>query len=265
VARFAQQTVIRSQRTDIERLNRRAYAERRLRRSKLKSAQVDAVVAIATIGSSRAEHFDNDAPIITGPQLAKEWGVHESTARDAAESVCNLPGSPIKRVTKPIARGKRITTYELAVRDPIELLERMVVVAEALEKPAKTRPDRPRCPDHPSARVNVYRQHECSRCGKVLATEIEGPPAQYVENARIEGDPLPTVDGPVVSTVENARIDGPPAVIDFGVIARDRPSKPDKPWRCPECRAFERRQFPDDGWHCLGCGLVRAAVAGGSE
>ena len=206
-----QATIIRSQRAKIETYNRRTYAEWRLRRSKMKSTQVDATVGLANLASKRAEYHQTDSPIITGQQLGDEMGMHESSARSNAEAVCSLPGSPIKRVTDYRKDGKRgkITTYELAVRDPVEILERMVIVAEALEEPKATRPRPIHCPKHPRARVNVFAQHECSRCGAVLASDFPNAKPLCVEVTRIEDGP-PSVDVPVVTPVQHARIAGTP-------------------------------------------------------
>jgi DNA-directed RNA polymerase subunit RPC12/RpoP len=206
-AHAAQATIIRAQRAELERLNREKYAEWRLRRSKLKSAQVDTFMAIARVGTKRADWLDKDAPVITGANLAGELGVHESTARANAEAVCNLPGSPIRRTTEYRTDGKRgqLTSYELRVRDPVELIEQMVVVAEALDAPTSTRPRPLRCPEHPNARVNVYTQHECSRCGAVLRSDLPDAKPLCEEVTRI-GEDAPSVDGSVLIPVQPARM-----------------------------------------------------------
>jgi len=202
-----QQAVIRTQRATIERQNRAKYAERELRRTKLTGSQVDAAINIIRIGTQRANYFDTDAPIITGKQLAEESAIHESTARANAEAVCTLPGSPITRVTKSLGAKKRVTTYELASRDPVEMIEQMVVVARAIDAPTSARPRPVRCPKHPRARIDVFTQRECSRCGSVLASDFPNAKPQCVEVTRIEDT---TVVVPVPTYVHVPRIAGTP-------------------------------------------------------
>jgi len=263
-------------RAEVERLNREKYAEWRLRRSKLKSAQVDTFIALTRIGTKRADWLDKDAPVITGKNIGDELGVHESTARANAEAVCNLPGSPIKRVTAYRQDGKRgqLTTYELPVRDRVELIERMVVVAEALDAPASNRPRPIRCPKHPKARVLVYAQHECSRCGDILQSALQDARPLCEEVTRIETTPAP-VDVPVLYPVHVARIgqsapDGLAAVpvpnshshlngtgTTNGhaptVATLARAPAPVDFWRCA-CMALERHRRAAFGdWVCSGC------------
>jgi putative DNA primase/helicase len=191
---------------EVERLNRRIYADHQLTRTKnLTSAQKDTIRALARVATSRAEHFNNDAPIITGQTLASEIGKHESTARLAAEAVCSLPGAPIKRVEVPGGKHGRVTAYELAVRDPAEIISQFVVIVENLTEKKSSRPQQARCREHPNAPVLTHSRQVCSRCRKTLASTFPGEDALSAQNARIAGEAHPPVS--VLTTgVQNARI-----------------------------------------------------------
>jgi len=275
-----QQTIIRTQQAEIERLNRHNYAEWRLRRSKLKSTQVDTFLALTRIGTKRATWLDKDAPIITGQNIGDELRIHESTARANAEAVCSLPGAPIQRVTEYRTDGKRgqLTAYKLDARDPVELIERMVIVAEALEQPKSTRPRPIRCAKHPRAKVNVFTQHECSRCGAILATDFPNAEPLCEEVTRIETPP-PTVDV-VLTPVQHARIADEFTLARADRIAREavainlrppdawkQPGEPisdsheweslgplvvKPPWRCG-CSSYERSTGVEGQERCDGC------------
>ncbi|GAH36974.1 unnamed protein product, partial [marine sediment metagenome] len=120
------------------------------------------------------------------------------TGRTAADLVCSLPGSPIKRAKAPGGKYGQVTTYELAVRDPVEILEQFVVIAENLEEKKSSRPAPPTCQKHPEARVDTL--HECSRCREIV--ELQPLCAKIV---RI--DPTATaVDEPIVTSEQNVRI-----------------------------------------------------------
>lgn len=214
----------------IERLNRQIYADNRLSRVKtLTSSQKDTIRALARVAPSRADHFDNDAPIITSETIGKEIGKHESTGRLAAEAVCNLPGAPIKRGEAPGGKYGKVTTYELAVRDPAEILERFVVIAENLEEKVSSRPQPPRCSQHPNAPVRVYSRTVCGACRKTLASTFPGEDALCVQNPRIAPDQEP-VDEHVVTSVQNARIAAEPPVamvpLDDGLFGDDEVDSP---------------------------------------
>lgn len=279
--------------TEVERLNREMYADRRLGRCKnLTSSQRDTIRAVVRVASSRADHFDNDAPIITAETLGKEIGKHESTARAAAETVCSLPGSPITKAWAPGGKYGKITTYELAVRDPVELLEQFVVVAENLEEKRSSRPQPPKCKDHPNAATLAFTRHVCSKCRQVVASTFPGESGLSEQNARIGVIP------PRVSTrntvVQNPRIGTAPepAAAPFVQVARVAPDEPvsldqireerrtsedaqpllGPPPRCtaPGCRALEFKPQADGSWRCGKSGhdpsvYQLAAVAGGSE
>lgn len=276
----SQQAIIRAHngverklRADVERLNRRIYADYRLSKVKtLTSAQKDTIRAIARVATGRAEHFDNDAPIITGQTLGAEIGKHESTARAAAEAVCSLPGSPVRRVSKYRDDGQygQLTTYELAVRDPAEILEQFVTIAENLEERKPSRPQPPRCPDHPNAKTRTVTRHECAQCGKVLVETRAMSAGLCVQNPRI-GTDSPPVDESVSIPVQVARIDDDPeAAAAAALDHQDVDSAPspvslldyaamrpvERPKRCaaPGCRAMEFRQLPDGSWRCLRSG-----------
>ncbi len=264
-----QATIICNQRATIERHNREKYAERRLRRSKLKSAQVDTFMTIARLGTQRAQWHDRDAPIITGENIADENGWNESTARLNAEAVCNLPGSPIERVSDYRKDGTygKLTTYKLASRDPIELMERMVVVAESLKDRKSTRPRPIRCPKHPRAKVDILTQHQCSRCGVVLKSDFPTAEPLYGELPRIEAEP-PAVAGSVVTNGEVPRIGQPDsdelaerrarAAVAIPSRAPDRWKQPapPAPAHCRLCPSLELYQLDDGRWRCDGCGEV---------
>src|SRR5690606_38481433 len=72
------------------------------------------------------------------------------------------------RVTKYRDDGTygQLTTYELAVRDPAEILEQFVVIAENLDEKKSSRPQPPKCRNHPDAPVTTL--HECSRCHEIV-------------------------------------------------------------------------------------------------
>jgi hypothetical protein len=210
-----QQTIIRAHnrveaglRAEVERLNRAKCTTLRIRRSKLKSNQVDGILTMTRLAAERSDYFDTDTPIITGEQLAKEIRVSNDTARGIAELVCSLPGAPIKRVTKYRDDGKRgkLTYYQPETRDEIALLEKWVTVVEALDRPKATRPRETCCPEHPKARVDVFKQHECSVCHRVLASDFPDARPLYAEIPRIAPEPPATVDVPVLNSVQNPRI-----------------------------------------------------------
>jgi putative DNA primase/helicase len=195
---------------EVEQLNRRIYADARLAKvTTLTSSQKDTIRAIARVATGRAEHFDTDSPIITGETLAAEIGKHASTARAAAEAVCGLPGAPITRANAPGGKYGKVTTYELAVRDPAAIIERFVVIAENLTEKVSSRPQPPRCRDHPAAQVWDYTRKVCSVCRRTLASTFPGEDALCVQNARIAPD-APTVSVRTTS-VQNARIAPEPA------------------------------------------------------
>jgi hypothetical protein len=265
-------------RAELERMNRRKYAEWRLRRSKLKSSQVDTLISIVDIGTQRAEYHQTDTPIITGENIAKASNVHESTARANADVVCSLPGSPITRATAYRTDGKRgqLTTYTLPSRDPVEILEQMVTVAEALETRESARPRVAPCPEHPKARVNIYTQHECSRCGRVLASTFPDATPLCEEVTRIEPG-TPSVVETVVVPVQHPRIGVPDsdelaerrAAVGMAVpiskghahtngnghtngVALLEPLR----WRCP-CTSDRRTRRPEWGdWVCTTCSVA---------
>jgi hypothetical protein len=292
----AQQTIIRAQRATIERQNRERYAQWRLRRSKLKAAQVDAIMTIADIASKRAEYHDTDSPIITAGQIGEGMGMHESSARSNAEAVCNLPGSPIQRVSEYRKDGKygQLTTYKLDVRDPVEILERFVPIAEALDAPKAARPKRLRCPVHPDAGVRTI--CDADGCGVVFSHRpgepSEPPSALCEEVTRIEAEP-PTVDVPVLTHVRHARIE--PDGLDELTLARrareavdipmgrapdkyKQPAPPEPepanlgpikvtrrdvdpalPWRHDRCGSLERYTDSEGRERCEGCTEVLAS------
>ena len=291
-----QQTIIRTQQAELERLHRQKYAEWRLRRSKLKSTQVDAIVSIATLASKRAKYFDTDTPIITGKQLGDEMGMHESSARANAETVCSLPGSPIARVSEYRTDGKRgqLTTYKLDVRDPVQLMERMVTVAEGLEDRTSNKPRPLRCPKHPRAKVTVLTRHSCSRCGAILASDFPNADPLCEEVTRIETPP-PTVDV-VLTPVQHARIadeftlaradriareavaiEGreidpdkrvtPPESFGTESLGRIPFSKPAPPGSHDACAPLERPALPRTApWRCPECpALERRMLPDGSS
>jgi len=262
----------------IERLNREKHATWRIRRSKLKSSQADSFFGIVNLASNRADYFDTDTPIITSEQLAKEFGVCEQTARTNAEAVCNLPGSPIKRVTDYRTDGKRgkLTTYELAVRDPVELLERMAVVAEALDKPKPNRSEPPRCKKHPKAGTVTYQQTCCKECGQVLASDFPQDHPLYVKVSSIEHTP-DGVDAPVLSDTKVSRIaeSGVPAIDELAErraraaqqvpLGRevDRWKRPPKrsEQRWPDRCEVHQRQLTYDEFEDGGCSWCATAAA----
>jgi putative DNA primase/helicase len=287
----AQRDILARKNAEVESLNRRIYADYRLSKVKtLTSAQKDTIRAISRVAVSRANYFDNGAPIITGQTLANEIGKHESTARAAADLVCNLPGSPVKRDTKPREDGERgmVTTYELAVRDPAAIIEQFVVIAENLEAKQSSRPQTPQCKQHPDAPVLIYSRHICGHCRKTLASTFPGEDALSVQNPRIAEAPQEPVSvrstpvqnprigeaagaEEVVSAepVQVARVAPPVSLFDYTTT---RPTEKPAPWRC-RCGCLERypgEPAPDEPWQCDGCGargvdaLLRA-VAGGAE
>lgn len=275
---------------EVERLNREMYADRRLGRCKnLTSSQRDTIRAIVRVASNRADLYDNDAPIITAETLASEIGKHESTARAAAETVCGLPGSPITKAWVPGGKYGRITTYELAVRDPVELLEQFVVVAENLEKKKSSRPQPAKCKDHPNAATLAFTRHVCSTCRKVVASTFPGESDLSAQNARIARETAERVSTRS-TVVQNTRIaDAPEAAeapsVQVARLVPDPVSLPayaatrsTGPVDGPKCGRPKRNgesciasMYIDAGGgsrRCLGCGAVHeplAAVAGGAE
>ena len=193
----SQQAIIRAHngverqlRAEVAGLNRRIYADYRLAKVKtLTSSQKDTIRALARVATGRAEHFGTDAPIITAATLGAEIGKHASTARAAAEAVCGLPGAPIARATVPGGEYGQVTAYELAVRDPAEIVEQFVVIAENLEERVSNRPQPPRCDKHPTAPTRTYSRTVCGRCRKTLASTFPGEDALLVQNAHIGGQP----------------------------------------------------------------------------
>jgi putative DNA primase/helicase len=189
---------------EIERLNREKYASYRLQKcSTLTSSQRDTIQAIARVATARANYFETGAPIITGESLGAEIGKCATTARAAADTVCNLPGSPIKRTSTYRQDGTygKLTTYELAVRDPVEILEQFVVIAESLEPKPSSRRQPPTCDKHPRARLTTL--HECSDCQEIV--ELQPLCAKILCIA-----PDTTgVDVPVLVPAKNVRIAGP--------------------------------------------------------
>ena len=238
-----QQTVIRTQRSEIERLNRQIYADYRLGKVKtLTSSQKEVIRALPRIATKRADYFENDRPIITGETIGSEIGKCATTARTAADLVCSLPGSPIKRVTRYRDDGTygQLTTYELAVRDPVEILEQFVVIAENLEAKQSSRPQPPKCQQHPEAKVSTL--HECGACKEIV--ELQPLCAKIV---RIDPE-SPPVDAPVLVPAQTVRIAPPVSLPEY---AATRP--PERPPRCPApgCGAMEFKPRPDGGWRCL--------------
>ena len=175
------------------------------------SSHKDAIKTLANIATSRAEYFGNDAPIITSKNIADEIGKCESTARTAADAVCSLPNSPIKRVTAYRDDGTygQLTTYKLDVLDPVEILEKFVVIAENLEAKVPSRPQAPTCKDHPEAKVKTFSRQVCATYYPTLERVFSEYDVLCVKNARI-GNHVPTVSVPVLIPVKNARIAGRP-------------------------------------------------------
>jgi primase-polymerase (primpol)-like protein len=206
-----QQGVIRKAHAEVKDLNRQKYAEWRLRRSKLKSVAADAGLALARLATSRAEYYGTDAPVITGKNLADELGVSEQTARTHAEAICNLPDSPIERVTAYRTDGQygQLTTYRLAVRDQAELVERLAVAAEKIEEAPKTaRPKPLQCQHHPNAPLDAV--HKCRVCHEIV--EHQAPMGESLTHS--DGSDA-SVSVPVVIPVRISRIAGRPDTDDL--------------------------------------------------
>lgn len=235
---------------EVERLNRRIYADYRLGKVKTyTSSQKEAIRGLVNLAPKRAEHFDTDTPIITDATLAAEMGKCNKTANSAAETVCSLPGSPITRAMAPGGKYGQVTTYELAVRDPVEILEQFVVIAESMEAKVSSRPQKPKCRNHPNAAVTIL--HECSACTEIV--ELQPLCGKVV----LIAPSAPTVAVPVVTSEQTVHIATEP--LPFPMPTRA------KPWRC-HCGSLERYPRPDGGYRCDGCGAVQlAAVSGGSE
>ena len=178
-------------------------------------------------------------------------------------------------------------------RDPVEILERFVPIAEALDAPKATRPRRLRCPTHPDAGVMTV--CDATGCSVVFSRRPAEPEpvaeALCVEVPRIEPEP-PTVAGSVVTPVRHARIE-PDGLDELTLVRRAReavesggrqadPSKQaghpmreshervslgplkvaPKPWRCPECPAQERKILPDGSSRCARGHVTHQNVAG---
>jgi hypothetical protein len=223
-------------RAEVEWLNRQIYADYRLTKvNALPDSQKDTMKAIARVATKRSDHFDTDTPIITGEQLAEEIGKCEKTARTAAEAVCSLPGSPVKRVSDYRTDGTygQITTYELAIRDPVEILEQFVVIAESLEKKKPTRAGPPACQKHPKARLNTL--HECTSCQEIV--ELQPLCGKIV---RIAPEPSTPVDV-VVTPAQNVRVAATPEMPETAderaaaMVATDTGRGVDQ-WKRPETK-----------------------------
>jgi len=285
----AQRAIITRHQTTIERQTRRNYAEYRVGKAKNLTMPQRAVVgAIAKLAASRAEYFGTDAAIITAEQIATEIGMSTDTAGAAAALVCGLPGSPVERVTEYRTDGKRgqLTTYRPLSLDPVELLEKFVVVAENVEAKKPSRPQPPKCKQHPHAEVLIWKRHVCGVCRKTLASTFPGEDALSPQVAVIAqdatepvsvGNYLPQLaviaersdsedDTPSVS-VQVAAIgqEADPPVTETPVSLFDYAAERAKPWRC-HCGCMERYPRGAGSWRCDGCGdVVLPAVSGGAE
>ena len=134
----------------------------------------------------------------------------------------------------------QLTTYELAVRDPAEILEQFVVIAENLEEKKSSRPQPPECQQHPEAKVTTL--HECSDCKEIV--ELQPLCGKFV---RI-GPVSPPVDVPVLVHEQVVRIAPPVSLPDYAATRGQ-----ERPDRCPApgCGAMEFKPYPDGSWRCL--------------
>lgn len=235
-------------RAEIEQMHREQFASHRLSKCRnLTSSQRDTIKALAYIATNRAEYFGNDTPIITAQTLGDEIGKCESSARAAADAVCKLPGSPIKRVSKYRTDGNygRLTTYKLAVREPAEILERFAVIAEGLEERIPSRPEPKECVDHPDQAVKSISVKVCERYYPAVERVISQWGVLCVKNSRIaRADATVTVG--LTIPAENSRIvpedQDAARAVSMVQIPLDRDVDP---WKTLEARApvdFEERR-----------------------
>jgi hypothetical protein len=173
---------------------RMVLAEQRLDRvSKYSDGQKAAIKAVAKIAPALANSLQKDDPIITRTMVAEATGAKPATAGDHLK-VFDLEGSPVPRKLKRYGR-KDLTHYRPTTRDPVEIIERMAEIGEALD--ARPRAAASPVPHLPRGHRH-HRQHRLRRLRRAPGTEARlsterRPGQQHAEKpdvGEISHDPL---------------------------------------------------------------------------